>query len=81
MSAFLVDPMDAQKPWQRSLGPLLRLWTLGQRIHFLAPKLAKSPTKPNDQMEGNGGHDAMLGINSADVSLPCGPNGCLKVDR
>ena len=46
LSAFVVDPMDAQKPWQMSLGPLLHLWALEKYIRSSeAPKLAKSPTK------------------------------------
>ena len=46
MSAFVVDPMDAQKPWQMSLGPLLRLGALEKYICLsAAPKLAKSLTK------------------------------------
>ena len=46
MTAFVVDPMDAQKPWQMSLGPLLRIWALGKYIRpSAAPNLAKSLTK------------------------------------
>ena len=53
MSAFVVDPMDAQKPWQMSLGPLLHLWALGQGIHIsAAPKLAKSLTKAKSNKMG-----------------------------
>ena len=48
MSAFDVDPMDAQKPWQVSLGPLLRLLALGQLICASdVAKLAKSLTNAN----------------------------------
>ena len=53
MSAFVVDPMDDQKPWQMSLAPLLHLWTLGQVIHIsAAPKLAKSLTKAKSNKMG-----------------------------
>ena len=53
MSAFVVDPMDAQKPWQVSLGLLLCLWALGQRIRASdAAKLAKSLTKAKSKEMG-----------------------------
>ena len=53
MSAFVVDPMDAQKPWQMSLGPLLHLWALGHGIHISAvTKLAKSLTKAKSNKRG-----------------------------
>ena len=54
MRAFVVDPMDAQKPWQVSLGPLLRLWALGQRIRASdVAKIAKSLTKAKSKEMGN----------------------------
>ena len=76
MSAFAVDPMDAQKPWQVSLGPLLRLGALEKYIHIsAAPKLAKSLTKA--KLNKMGGTAQRWGT-KADVSLCCGPNGCPK---
>ena len=61
MSAFVVDPMDAQKPWQVSLGLLLCLWALGQRIRASdAAKLAKSLTKAKSKEMG-GTPNAMVG--------------------
>ena len=54
MSAFVVDPMDAQKPWQVSLGLLVCLWALGQRIRASeVAKLAKSLTKAKSKEMGN----------------------------
>ena len=59
MSAFVVDPVDAQKPWQMSLGPLLRIWALGQGILIsAAPKLVKSLAS---HMEQNGWHNVTIG--------------------
>ena len=53
MSAFVVDPMDAQKPWQMSLGPLLCLWALEKYVHIsAAPKLAKLLTKAKSHKMG-----------------------------
>ena len=53
MSAFVVDPIDAQKPWQMSLVPLLRLWALEKYVRpSAAPKLAKSLTKAKSNKMG-----------------------------
>ena len=73
MSAFVVDPMDAQRPRQMFVGPLLGLWALAQRIGAsqgkkLEKALTKARTKENEHMARGYGPNL-------DVSLCCGPNG------
>ena len=76
MSAFVVDPMDAQRPRQMFDRPLLCLWALAQRIRAsqgqkLEKALTKARTKENEHMA------RWYGPN-LDVSLCCGPNECPK---
>ena len=76
MSAFVVDPMDAQRPRKMFVGPLLCLWALVQRIRAsqgkkLEKSLTKARTKENEHMA------RWYGPN-LDASLCCGPDGCPK---
>ena len=77
-----MDPIDAQKLWQVTLGLLRCLWALGQRIcGSEAAKLAKSLTKAKSNKMGGTArrHDREQTQMSAFVAHPMGAQKQLRM--